>query len=200
MRARTAGRTAYAGLAAADTALAATGRRGARRLTKPLLMPALLPGSDGPTRMALLAGGCGDIALLGDGQAAFTTGLGCFLAGHLAWIRALRRRDAGNGGHGLLRRRPALAAPYAVAWLALNAVLWPRTGRDRLPVVAYSCALTAMALAALDTGDPAAAAGGVAFLVSDTLLALERFAGLELPGHEGWVMATYTTAQGLLAG
>jgi hypothetical protein len=31
------------------------------------------------------------------------------------------------------------------------------------------------------------------------MLALEKFAGLHLPAHEGLVMATYTTAQALLA-
>jgi len=36
-------------------------------------------------------------------------------------------------------------------------------------------------------------------MVSDTLLALERFAHVHLPVHEGLVMATYTGAQGLLA-
>jgi hypothetical protein len=39
----------------------------------------------------------------------------------------------------------------------------------------------------------------VLFLVSDSLLALERFADVHLPAHEGLVMATYTGAQGLLA-
>ena len=33
-----------------------------------------------------------------------------------------------------------------------------------------------------------------------TLLALEKFAGLHPPAHEGMVMAAYTTAQALLAG
>jgi len=56
-----------------------------------------------------------------------------------------------------------------------------------------------MALTALDTGSPQAAAGGALFLVSDSLLALEKFAGLQLPAHEGLVMATYTSAQALLA-
>lgn len=31
------------------------------------------------------------------------------------------------------------------------------------------------------------------------LVALERFADLHLPAHEGLVMATYSAAQGLLA-
>lgn len=189
-------RLAYVALATLDTTLAARGLEQARRVTKPLLMPMLIPGRDRPTQRALALGCAGDVALLGSGPAAFTAGLGAFLLGHVAWISALR----GRPGAALVRRRPMLAAPYIVAWVGLNAVLWPRTGSDRLPVLAYSIALTGTALAALDTGDARAAAGGVAFLVSDALLALERFAELSLPGHEGWVMATYTTGQALLAG
>lgn len=189
-------RSAYVALAATDAALAARGLDRVRRYTKPLLMPALIPGRDRSTQQALALGCVGDVALLGSGPGAFTAGLGSFLLGHVAWMRALRQRP----GTGLLRRHPLLAAPYLAAWLGLNAVLWPRTGKDRVPVLAYSIALTGTALAALDTGDPRTAAGGVAFLVSDTLLALERFADLSLPGHEGWVMATYTSGQALLAG
>jgi uncharacterized membrane protein YhhN len=92
------------------------------------------------------------------------------------------------------------ALPYAAAWLVLNAVLWQRTGRDRWPVVLYSAALAGTAVAALDTDDLPTAAGGALFMLSDTLLALERFAGVHLPGHEGWVMGTYTAGQALLAG
>jgi hypothetical protein len=44
------------------------------------------------------------------------------------------------------------------------------------------------------------AAGGALFLVSDSMLALEKFGGLQLPAHEGLVMATYASAQALLAG
>lgn len=186
---------AYLALAAADTVLAATGRAGARRVTKPLLMPVLAVGRTPATRRALALSAAGDVALLGRGPAAFPAGLGAFLAAHLAWIADLRSR----GGGGRLAARPVLAAPYAVAWLSLNAVLWPSTGRLRWPVVAYSAVLAAMALAALDTDDPRAAAGGALFLTSDGLLALHRFAGVELPAHEGWVMSTYTAAQALLA-
>jgi len=94
---------------------------------------------------------------------------------------------------------PALALPYLAAFGSLNAYLWQRTGKDRFPVLGYSTALLAMALTALDTGSPRAAAGGALFLVSDSLLALEKFAGIQLPAHEGLVMATYTSAQALLA-
>ncbi len=189
---------AFVAVAVADVALAAgagSGRDRLRWLTKPLLMPTLMIGRDRLTQRALALGGAGDVALLGEGQGAFTAGLAAFLAGHLAWIQALRRR----GGTGLVREHPALVLPFAAAAIGLNAYLWPHTGRDRYPVIAYSTALAAMAVTALDTGRPVTAAGGALFLTTDTLLALNRFAGVELPRHEGWVMATYVAAQGLLA-
>ena len=189
------GFAAFAGLAAADTLLAATGRDRQRWLTKPLLMPVLMAGRDRPVRRALALGGAGDVALLGSGELAFTTGLVSFLAGHVAWIVALRQRPGG----GLLRTRPVLAAPHVAAFGAVNAYLWKRTGKDRIPVLVYSAALLAMSLVALDTGSPRAAAGGALFLASDCLLALEKFGGLQLPAHEGLVMATYASAQALLA-
>lgn len=182
----------YTGLAALDTVLAATGRDRQRRFTKPLLMPTLLAGKPRPVQRALALGGGGDVALLGSGDVAFMAGLSSFLAGHVAWMAALRPRSTGAA-------TPVRCAPYLAAWAGLNAYLWPRTGRDRLPVLIYSAALLGTALAALDTGDRAVTAGGALFLASDTLLALEKFAHVTAPGHEAWVMASYTTGQALLA-
>jgi uncharacterized membrane protein YhhN len=187
---------AFVALAAADTLLAATGRARLRWLTKPLLMPALTAGRDRPTQRALVLGWAGDVALLGSSDTAFTAGLASFLACHVGWIAALRQRP----GAGRLRARPALAIPYVAAFGTLNTYLWPRTGTDRIPVVVYSAALLTMALVALDAGSPKAATGGALFVVSDSLLALDKFGGVHLPAHEGLVMATYTTAQALLAG
>jgi uncharacterized membrane protein YhhN len=186
----------FVAVAAADTLLAATGHDRQRWGTKPLLMPVLMAGRDRPAQRALVLGGMGDVALLGSSPAAFTAGLGCFLAGHVAWIMALRQRPGG----GYLRARPALATPYLAAFGAVNAYLWKRTGKDRIPVIVYSAALLAMSLVALDSGSPKTAAGGALFLASDALLALEKFGGAHLPAHEGLVMAAYTSAQALLAG
>jgi len=186
----------FAALAVADALLAVTGHGRGRWLTKPLLMPTLMAGRDRPAQRALALGGAGDVALLGSSDAAFTAGLVSFLAGHLAWIIALRERPGG----GYLRARPVLAAPHLAAFGAMNAYLWKRTGKDRIPVVAYSTVLLAMSLTALDSGSPRTAAGGALFLASDTMLALEKFGGLRLPAHEALVMATYATAQALLAG
>jgi uncharacterized membrane protein YhhN len=187
---------AFVALAAADTLLAATGHDRQRWGTKPLLMPVLMAGRDRPAQRALALGGMGDVALLGSSPAAFTAGLGCFLAGHVAWIMALRQRPGG----GRLRARPALAVPHLAVFGAVNAYLWKRTGKDRIPVITYSAALLAMSLTALDSGSPRTAAGGALFLASDTLLALGKFGDLHLPAHEGLVMATYASAQALLAG
>ena len=187
---------AFAALAAADTLLAATGHDRPRWLTKPLLMPVLMAGRDRPVQRALALGGAGDVALLGSGETAFTAGLVSFLAGHVAWIIALRQRPGG----GYLRARPALAVPHLATFGAMNAYLWNRTGKERIPVFGYSAVLLAMSLVALDSGSPRTAAGGTLFLASDTLLALEKFGGLRLPAHEGLVMATYATSQALLAG
>jgi uncharacterized membrane protein YhhN len=186
----------FVALAAADALLAATRHDRRRWLTKPLLMPALMAGRDRPTQRALALGGVGDMALLGSSEAAFRAGLVSFLGGHVAWIIALRQRPGG----GRLRARPALAALQVGAFAGLNAYLWKRTGQDRIPVIVYSAALLAMALTALDCGPPRTAAGGALFLVSDALLALEKFGGVRLPAHEGLVMATYAGAQALLAG
>ncbi len=186
---------AYLALAATDTFLAATGRDKQRRATKPLLMPTLQLGKDKATKRALGLGTAGDVALLSNSDTAFTAGLGSFLAGHVAWMTAIRQRGEG----GLLRRKPVAAVPYVAAFAGLNAYLWPRTGKDRLPVLVYSAALLGTALVALDSGKARTAAGGALFMLSDTLLALEKFADVHLPAHEGLVMASYTGAQGLLA-
>jgi hypothetical protein len=114
----------FVALAAADTLLAATGHDRRRWLTKPFLMPALMIGRDRPAQRALALGGAGDVALLGRSEIAFTAGLVSFLAGHVAWIMALRQRPGG----GLLRARPVLAAPHVAAFGAgMRAWSWRLT-------------------------------------------------------------------------
>ena len=90
--------------------------------------------------------------------------------------------------------------PHVAASGALNAYLWQRMGKDRILVLVYSAALLGMSLVALDSGSPKAAAGGALFLVSDALLALEKFGGMHLPASEGLVITADTSAQALLAG
>ena len=188
----------YVVTAAVDTLLAGRGNRRARRVTKPALMPLLAAHAGGRSDPLVLGGlglsWLGDVALLGKSEAAFAAGLSSFLAAHGCYLAAFAKRRRGG-----VAKVPWLAALYAGAWVALNAVLWPRTGRLRLPVVVYGTALAAMAVAALDTDDRAVAAGGAVFMVSDSILALRTFGGPQVPGADALVMLTYTAAQALIA-
>lgn len=196
----------YVILAGVDAVFAAKRVRRARWLTKPALMPVLAAvaatqekrTSTAPPDPMMLAGlgfsWIGDVALLGDGDGPFAIGLGSFLAAHLFYLVALRRLRKGA-----VRRRMWIAGGYGLAWCVLNALLWNRTGRLRLPVLIYGTTLSAMGLAALDTGRPATAAGGAAFLLSDSILALDNFGVASLPAADAMVMVSYTAAQALIA-
>ncbi|MBI3130726.1 MAG: lysoplasmalogenase [Acidobacteria bacterium] len=117
----------------------------------------------------------GDICLMFPGNRAFLGGLGSFLAAHLAFIAAF--------SVGLPPGLPPLwtvgLGCYALAMLTL---LWPRTGRLRIPVAIYGLVLFAMALAAARAhhllGTPASlwgVAGALTFIASDSALAANRF-------------------------
>ena len=194
---------AYCVVAAADVVLAGRGYRRARRVTKPALMPLLAADlarsddSDGTKKLVLAGLGLswlGDVALLGKGERALPSGLGAFLAAHGCYLAAFTKRRRGG-----VRNAPWAVAAYALTWAGLNAVLFPRTGRLRLPVIVYGTALAAMAVAALDTDEPSVAAGGAAFFLSDSILALRTFGEAKSPIADSAVMLTYTTAQALIA-
>ena len=72
--------------------------------------------------------------------------------------------------------------PMLFTFIAVVAILWPKLGRLRVPVLAYALVIIVMAwraLARLHSLDNAsavlAAAGALAFCLSDALLAIERF-------------------------
>lgn len=171
--------------------------------TKPLLMPLLLAaflfslprirseiallGS-----LGLLFSWVGDVTLGSPGDLGFLVGLGFFLLAHVAYIvlflRRLRRR----------RLRPA-AIVYLVWWVGLVVVLAPHLGSLLIPVAIYGLVLGVMGAIGLSC-HRWIAIGGALFVVSDSLLGLNRF----LPGFELWqvhtiIMLTYLAAQGLIA-
>lgn len=141
----------------------------------------------------------GDVALLWPREG-FLPGLVGFLLAHLAYLVSFTR----------VQRLAARALPFALYGLVsalVLAVLWPGVPPAlRVPVVLYVLALASMAAQAAvlwlaAPGDAAArrlAIGGALFLVSDALLASNRFAG-PLPLASLWVLATYWTAQACIA-
>jgi uncharacterized membrane protein YhhN len=209
---------AYLALAAADTVLAGRDAGRLRRLTKPLLMPALsgafLGAADRapvvPRRATLAAqalSGAGDIALLGHGDRAFLAGLGSFFGAHVAYLvglGSLRDRD----GSPLARRGTRVALGlWAVAGPAMTLAARRRDPTLAVPVAGYVTILSAVLGAAttLDPALPAAArrriaSGAALFLVSDTVLGIRELVLDERSATvDALVMASYTAGQGLIA-
>ena len=129
----------------------------------------------------------------------FIPGLASFLLAHLAYI-VLLRQDAPWFAH-----RPSLAATLALG-VAMYAVLWQGglPAALRLPVAAYVLVIALMAAQALGRarhlgGQPAwtVAIGACFFMVSDSLLAINRFVQ-PFDGAQAAVLSTYYAAQLLI--
>lgn len=148
--------------------------------------------------LGLVFGLAGDIFLMLPGDW-FLFGLVAFLLNHLAYLRALTR-DAP------LLARPEAVALFALAGLGMLAALWPGLPAGMgAPVVVYAAVLAAMAAqaairATVQGTDPArwAALGGVLFMASDAVLAINRFR-FDVPLSSILVLGSYFAAQWLFA-
>ncbi|MDR2254586.1 MAG: lysoplasmalogenase [Arthrobacter sp.] len=146
--------------------------------------------------LALLLAAVG-LSWLGDGAATFTpflptlpAMLGFFGLAHLAYIVLFWRR--------LAVRRPGWAVVWLpVWWLGMVVLIAPHAGALAVAVAAYGVVL-ACTCAASRRGPTPAWWGGIAFLLSDSILALRLF----LPDMPHWtspaVMLSYGLGQGLL--
>ncbi len=140
----------------------------------------------------LLWSALGDVALAMDDRF-FLVGLTAFLIAHMCYIAAF-------GPQAQLQRPRVRWAGGIVAYgLALGAILGQATNWQ-LPILLYAVVLTGMGVtAALRRGSRLVFPGGLAFIVSDSLLAWNRFL-TPLPLAHLWVMLTYYLAQGLITG
>jgi uncharacterized membrane protein YhhN len=189
----------YALAAATDSLVAAVrGRSALRKVTKTALMPALAvasPPQDAGMAVGLAGSWAGDIALLGDSDRAFRTGLFSFLVAHLGYTAALARRSQPGS-------RKAVAPIVAAS--AVGAVAFGRAaGAMGRPVGLYALTLGTMVAAASAVRGPGArrVAGGAAlFAVSDALLGASRFVlkGRAARVAAAGVMPTYAAAQWLI--
>jgi sterol desaturase/sphingolipid hydroxylase (fatty acid hydroxylase superfamily)/uncharacterized membrane protein YhhN len=146
---------------------------------------------------ALAASLAGDAFLMFPGY--FIPGLVAFLVAHLFYI-ALFKRDAA-----WFASRRALAATLGYG-VAMYAVLWlgGLPAGLRVPVAAYVLVIALMAAQAIgratvlkDQAGWGVAAGACFFMLSDTLLAINRFVQ-PLPQAQLWVLSTYYAAQVLI--
>lgn len=146
--------------------------------------------------LALLLSAGGDVFLALDRTGFFVHGLASFLAAHLVYIwqfTAHRPRP-----YRLPLARRALAILVLVFVIGMLGVLGPNLGKLAVPVLAYIGAITVMALAAVSLpGRPLVVAGAISFMLSDSLIALDKFVA-PIPGVGPAIWITYAAAQALI--
>lgn len=158
-----------------------------------------LGATDSPYGRWLLAGlllsTLGDILLMLP-KDRFVAGLVAFLLAHLCYVAAFWPQELGL-------HWPWLLALLVVAALVLR-LLWPGLGAFKGPVLGYMAAILLMAwlageryLAAPGSGTALAALGALVFMLSDSVLALDRF-HRPFKAASAVIMGTYYGAQYLL--
>ena len=178
---------------------------------KPLLMPSLaaaalcqlLPENNCSLVWLLLAGLCfhtaGDVLLNIDGFLYFALGLGAFLIGHWFYLGVLL------SGIGVLKgwkeilclAVPLVLAPVIVGFFGVE---WPFSAA----VILYAFTLMVVAASGILwnlRGRQFASRifwGGIIFIISDSLIALKSFAGIDFALRSALVMPTYLLAEWLL--
>ncbi len=196
---------AIAGLAAAADWVVVWRRPAHERaetVLKPLVLLALIGVAlaidphDGGQRAwfvaALVLSLAGDVFLL-PAVDRFVPGLASFLLAHVAYIVGFLVADA-EGGLGF-----GLGFLLLMAFAAVRVVQGVRRREPALlaPVLVYIATIAAMFVVAVRHGEVVGAVGALAFVASDSVLALDRF-----DQHRRWmptfVMVTYHLAQVLL--
>ncbi|WP_223479797.1 lysoplasmalogenase [Oricola indica] len=143
-----------------------------------MLLAGLSASAGGPwlLTLALVLCAIGDffLAIEQMSEKFFLAGLGAFLAGHIAYILLFFALPASETPLPL----PVLAivgvAMTAIA-LVMGRRLFSAAGDLRWPVMVYIAAILVMGLAALSNGAGLIVAGAASFMISDTVLASERF-------------------------
>lgn len=140
--------------------------------------------------IALLLSAAGDALLAQNDEWSFSAGLGAFLAAHLTHVvlflpLALHAIGLADGGQ--VAMRVALAAAVGAA-----AVVYCRRlaagvpGELQVPVALYVAAILAAAAVAILTGVQMLIAGMLMFVLSDAILAGEKFLLAEDSPHRAW--------------
>lgn len=152
----------------------------------------------------LVFGAIGDVALLGKSSRAFLAGLGAFLVGHLGYVVAIGYLVSPQhwlSGAGALAAAPVIAGGVALA------LLWPKLGDMRIPVIGYVLAIVTMVIAAIAAWRMDAlpepqrtrlVIGAVLFFVSDLAVARDKFVAQSFVNRL-WGLPAYYAGQLLIA-
>ncbi|MGG7463450.1 lysoplasmalogenase [Plantibacter sp. YIM 135347] len=144
------------------------------------------------TLVAILCSWLGDLALMVPGEIPFLLGIVGFMLAQAAYVILFRTQLR-------TRRLPWWSLVY-VLWLAIGVWLLVQQSMGPLlpAVIVYGAVIGAMAASATAT-TPMIAAGGALFLISDSLIAIDRFVpSLPLWAADELIMIGYCAGQGLI--
>lgn len=144
--------------------------------------------------LALTAHLVGDVLLLSHRKGLFVAGMLAFLAGHAAY--GLAFVGVGVGVWATCGAAAVLGVAVAPVWRWLA----PHTGRLRRPVAAYVFALCGMVALAWGTGRLGLGVAATAFLLSDLLVARNRFVAPGWGNRAVGLPLYYLAQLGLIAG
>jgi uncharacterized membrane protein YhhN len=142
---------------------------------------------------AVVFSGAGDVILDLTFQGNFIAGLVSFLTAHIFYVALFLSGAA-------VRRNMILPTVLAVAFpAAMAAFLWPHLGQMQLPVAVYIGVISSMLVTSLHRSrlNFTVIAGAIAFVISDSVLALNKFYS-PFPWARYAIMATYYLAQYLI--
>ncbi|HET7844264.1 MAG TPA: lysoplasmalogenase [Xanthomonadales bacterium] len=143
--------------------------------------------------IAFAAAAAGDVFLDLDRTRYLPHGLGCFLVTQVAFTLAFRQWATWTPS------RVPLVALLVVAELALLVVAWPNLGPMRIAVIVYLAALVTMTATAVMVRDSRwIAAGALLFLLSDSLIGINRFIA-PFPASTAVIVTIYLAAMLLIA-
>ncbi|MCI4668650.1 MAG: lysoplasmalogenase [Bacteroidia bacterium] len=184
-------------------------------LSKSLLMPLLMfyyiNNKGGASKrlqnwvlLALIFSFSGDVWLMFEGLLFFLLGLGSFLIAHVCYIVIFLSGQKNAAIKPVLIRKPWLILPFLLYAAALIYTIYPGLGDMKIPVFVYAGVICLMSLTALNritsqnrNSFRLVFVGAILFMLSDSLIALGKFAGesMSLPYHSFWIMLTYGIAQ-----
>lgn len=157
---------------------------------------------------AICASCLGDICLMFEGNVWFLAGLSSFLCAHVAYILRFTNQANPSDALSILRQKPWLLLPLMLyAGLLLWLVLPEADDVMRNPVLVYATVIFLMVLSAINrygrvptSSFREVSLGAILFMLSDSMIAIHRFAEeiLPIPGVQFWIIFTYMSAQYLI--
>jgi len=147
--------------------------------------------------IALLFSLAGDVFMMSSNM--FIAGLASFLVAHVCYITAFLKTGADKG-----RLSSLDIAKFVMLGIVMTWILYPRLSGMLIPVLLYTLVLVAMGLLAHKRRGATSTAsfrlvstGATLFVISDSLIAVNRFA-FEVPAGQILIMSTYIAAQYLI--